>query len=63
METDLLSADYIDRILSIGKITAQRWYRERSVPAARIGKSYRITKDGLDRRYEGMLLVHATAEH
>ncbi len=63
METELSSVDDITRILRISKVTAQRWCRDRRLPAAKIGKSYRIRKDDLDRWYEGKLLDHTTAEH
>ncbi len=62
METELLSLDDITRILRISKVTAQRWCRDRRLPAAKIGKSYRIRKEDLDRWYEGKLLEHAAAE-
>lgn len=63
METELSSVDDITRILRISKVTAQRWCRDQRLPAAKIGKSYRIRKDDLDRWYEGKLLDHTTAEH
>ncbi len=62
METELLSVDDITRILRISKVTAQRWCRERRLPAAKIGKSYRIRKEDLDRWYEGKLLEHVAAK-
>ena len=55
MESDLLSVDDITRILRISKGTAQRWCRDRRLPAAKIGKEYRIRREDLDRWYEGKL--------
>jgi excisionase family DNA binding protein len=55
MESELLSVDDITRILRISKGTAQRWCRDRRLPAAKIGKEYRIRKEDLDRWYEGKL--------
>ncbi|TET13275.1 MAG: DNA-binding protein [Dehalococcoidia bacterium] len=63
METELLSLDDITRILRISRVTAQRWCRDRRLPAAKIGKSYRIRREDLDRWYEGKLLDHTMAEH
>ena len=63
METELSSVDDITRILRINKVTAQRWCRDRRLPAAKIGKSYRIRKEDLDKWFEGKLLEHTTAEH
>jgi excisionase family DNA binding protein len=62
METELLSVDDITKILRISKGTAQRWCRDRRLPAAKIGKSYRIRKEDLDKWYEGKLLDKVTAE-
>jgi excisionase family DNA binding protein len=62
METELLSVDDITKILRISKGTAQRWCRDRRLPAAKIGKSYRIRKKDLDKWYEGKLLEKVTAE-
>ena len=57
METDhLLSTDDVVTILKISKITVQRWCHEGKIPAAKIGKSYRIKKTDLDRWYEDKLL-------
>lgn len=55
MDSDLLSVDDITRILRISKGTAQRWCRDRRLPAAKIGKEYRIRREDLDRWYEGKL--------
>jgi excisionase family DNA binding protein len=62
METELLSVDDITKILRISKGTAQRWCRDRRLPAAKIGKAYRIRKQDLDKWYEGKLLDQVTAE-
>ncbi|PIU57287.1 MAG: DNA-binding protein [Chloroflexi bacterium CG07_land_8_20_14_0_80_51_10] len=57
METDhLLSTDDVGTILKISKITVQRWCHEGKIPAAKIGKAYRIKKTDLDRWYEDKLL-------
>jgi excisionase family DNA binding protein len=61
METELLSVDDITKILRISKGTAQRWCRDRRLPAAKIGKAYRIRKEDLDKWYEGKLLDKVTA--
>jgi len=55
METELLSVDDITRILRISKVTAQRWCRDRRLPAAKIGKAYWTRREDLDRWYEGKL--------
>jgi excisionase family DNA binding protein len=62
METELLSVDDITKILRISKGTAQRWCRDRRLPAAKIGKAYRIRKADLDKWYEGKLRDEVTAE-
>jgi excisionase family DNA binding protein len=62
METELLSVDDLTKILRISKGTAQRWCRDRRLPAAKIGKAYRIRKDDLDKWYEEKLLDKVTAE-
>jgi excisionase family DNA binding protein len=62
METELLSVDDITKILRISRGTAQRWCRDRRLPAAKIGKAYRIRKEDLDKWYEGKLLDKVTAE-
>jgi excisionase family DNA binding protein len=60
METELLSVDDVTKILRISKCTAQRWCRDRRLPAAKIGKAYRIRKQDLDKWYEGKLLDKAS---
>ena len=62
METELLSVDDITKILRISKGTAQRWCRDRRLPAAKIGKAYRNRKEDLDKWYEVKLLDKVTAE-
>jgi excisionase family DNA binding protein len=62
METELLSVDDLTKILGISKGTAQRWCRDRRLPAAKIGKAYRIRKRDLDKWYEGKLLEKVGAE-
>ncbi|MFC1963061.1 helix-turn-helix domain-containing protein [Chloroflexota bacterium] len=61
METELLSVDDITRLLRISRGTAQKWCREKKLPAAKIGKEYRVRKEDLDRWYEGKLLEHVIA--
>ncbi|MDD5092973.1 MAG: helix-turn-helix domain-containing protein [Dehalococcoidia bacterium] len=56
MDPDLLSTEDVGGILKVSKITVQRWCHEGEVPAAKIGKSYRIKKADLDRWYEGKFL-------
>jgi len=55
-EGELLSVEEMTRILKVGKPTIQRWCRDRKIPAAKIGKAYRIRKEDLDRWYEEKLL-------
>jgi len=55
-EDELLSVEEMTRILKVSKPTIQRWCRDRKLPAAKIGKAYRIRKEDLDRWYEGKLL-------
>lgn len=63
MDTDdLLSVDDITRILKVSKTTIQRWCRDRKLPAAKIGKAYRIRKEDLDKWYEAKLLEHVGAQ-
>ncbi|MEE8471265.1 MAG: helix-turn-helix domain-containing protein [Dehalococcoidia bacterium] len=62
MESELLSVEDITRILRISKGTAQRWCRDRRLPAAKIGKEYRIRKEDLDRWYEGKLNERVVAQ-
>ncbi len=55
-EGELLSVEEMTRILKVSKPTIQRWCRDRKIPAAKIGKAYRIRKDDLERWYEEKLV-------
>lgn len=55
-EGELLSVEEMTRILKVSKPTIQRWCRDRKIPAAKIGKAYRIRREDLDRWYEEKLL-------
>ena len=55
-EDALLSVEEMTRILKVSKPTIQRWCRDRKLPAAKIGKAYRIRKEDLEKWYEGKLL-------
>lgn len=55
-EDELLSVDQMTRILKVSKPTVQRWCRDRKLPAAKIGKAYRVRREDLDRWYQGKLL-------
>ncbi|MFP4640803.1 MAG: helix-turn-helix domain-containing protein [Dehalococcoidia bacterium] len=55
----LLSTEEVGEILKVSKVTIQRWCHEGKIPAAKIGKSYRINKDDLDRWFKGKLLENA----
>jgi excisionase family DNA binding protein len=61
-EDELLSVEEMTRILKVSKPTIQRWCRDRKLPAAKIGKAYRIRREDLDRWYEGKLLERTGAE-
>ena len=52
MQSELLSINDVTRILKISKATVQRWCRDRKLPAAKIGKEYRIRREDLERWYE-----------
>lgn len=58
-EYELLSVDGITRILNVSRTTIQRWCRAQKLPAAKIGKAYRIRKEDLDKWYEGKLIEAA----
>ncbi len=58
MESDLLSAEDVGKILGLSRTTVQRWCHQGKLPAAKIGKSYRIRKEDLDRWYEEKLSEH-----
>ena len=62
MEPELLSVEDVTRILKMSRGTVQRWCRDRKLPAAKIGKEYRIRREDLDRWYEEKLLVQAVLE-
>jgi excisionase family DNA binding protein len=55
MESDLLSVDDIKRILKVSKATAQRWCHDGKLPAAKIGRVYRIRKEDFDKWFEEKL--------
>ena len=55
MESELLSVEEVTRILKISRATVQRWCRDGKLPAAKIGKSYRIRREDLDLWYERKL--------
>lgn len=61
-EDALLSVEEMTRILKVSKPTIQRWCRDRKLPAAKIGKAYRIRKEDLEKWYEGKLLESAAAK-
>ena len=56
MENELLSVDEITKILKVSKGTVWRWCREHKLPAAKIGKAYRIRREDLDAWYQQKLL-------
>ena len=58
-EYELLSVDGITRILKVSRPTIQWWCRAQKLPAAKIGKAYRIRKEDLDKWYEGKLIEAA----
>jgi excisionase family DNA binding protein len=55
-EDELLSVEEMTRILKVSRPTIQRWCRDRKLPAAKIGKAYRIRREDLDKWYEGKLI-------
>ena len=55
MESELLSVEEVTRILKVSQATVQRWCRDGKLPAAKIGKSYRIRREDLDLWYESKL--------
>ncbi len=61
-EGDLLSVEEMTRILKVSETTVQRWCRARKLPAAKIGKAYRIRKEDLDKWYEDKL-IEAAVKH
>lgn len=55
-EDELLSVEEMTRILKVSRPTIQRWCRDHKLPAAKIGKAYRIRREDLDKWYEGKLI-------
>jgi len=45
---DVLTVDEVARYLRVHPMTVQRWCRTGDLPAAKIGRAYRIKKDALD---------------
>ncbi len=56
VDPELLSVEDVTRILKVSRATVQRWCRDGKLPAAKIGKSYRIRREDLDKWYERKLL-------
>ena len=52
-EYELLSVDEITRTLMVSRPTIQRWCPARRLPAAKVGKAYRIRKEDLDKWVRG----------
>ena len=52
MDDEFLSVADVARILKISRSTVQRWCHAGKLPAAKIGKAYRIRRGDLDRWYE-----------
>lgn len=48
---ELLTVVEIATILRVTPATVQRWCRERSLPAVKVGKGYRISRVDLERWY------------
>lgn len=46
---ELLTVDEIARYLRVHPMTVQRWCRTGELPAAKIGRAYRIKRGDLDR--------------
>jgi hypothetical protein len=59
MDTELPPVEYIPCVLRVNRFAAQRWYRAQELPAARIGKAYPGSREGLEKWYEGKLLENA----
>lgn len=51
----LLTLAEVIKILKMGRATVQRWCRDGRLPAAKIGKEYRIRRGDLEQWYEQML--------
>jgi len=45
---DVLTVDEVARYLRVHPMTVQRWCRSGSLPAAKIGRAYRIKKSDLE---------------
>jgi len=48
MTTDLMTVDQVAAYLQLNKLTVYRYIREGRIPAARLGKAYRIRKADVD---------------
>ena len=46
---EVLTVEEVARYLRVHPMTVQRWCRTGSLPAAKIGKAYRIKRDDLER--------------
>jgi PTS system nitrogen regulatory IIA component len=46
---EVLTVDEVARYLRVHPMTVQRWCRAGDLPAAKIGRAYRIKKGDLDR--------------
>lgn len=46
--TDLMTVEQVAAYLQLNKLTVYRYIREGRIPAARLGKSYRVRKSDLD---------------
>ena len=55
MVDEMLSVEDMANYLRLSKATVQRWCRMRWLPAAKIGKEYRIRRDDLEEWYQGRL--------
>lgn len=49
---EVLTVDEVARYLRVHPMTVQRWCRSGSLPAAKVGRAYRIKKADLDRWWE-----------
>ncbi len=56
-----MSVEEVTRILKISRATVQRWCYHGELPAAKIGKSYRVRRDDLDEWYERKLAERGSA--
>ena len=55
MDGELLSVEEVTHILKMSRGTVQRWCRRGKLPAAKIGKAYRIRKEDLEQWYQDLL--------